>query len=434
MEIRDPIHGSIEVTPAEVAVIDSPAYQRLRSIKQLGFSEFSFPGATHNRFIHSLGVCHLAGQAFDSIFKGYRFAKPENRWRLRQATRLAALLHDIGHGPLSHSTEEVMPLVKDLSIKAYENCSSDILKANETRQANHEDYTVKFITDSHLTEVLNSQFKDIEPFHIACLIDKTLPNADDFFKDQGLCLRNILSQIVSSEMDVDRMDYLARDGYFCGTNYGAVESSWLLQNLTFHVQDEKMNLALNRRALYTFDDFLISRHHMHLIVYFHHKSIIFEEMLYRYLRSEDCCFELPADIEEYLKYTDFFLYEHMASVENRWAKRIASRQPFRVVFEQHVTEDSNRMQEMSQFLDSKEIESIPTSSKARLSKYHGSNPADQMFKIFVVDEYDKKSKPVSIDECTEIFKRYEDTRIVERLYVPPESHSQAVRLIQDNEL
>jgi HD superfamily phosphohydrolase len=76
MEVRDPVHGEIELNSAEVSVLDSAAYQRLRSIKQLGFSEFSFPGATHNRYLHSLGVCHLAGRAFDTIFASFEFSSP----------------------------------------------------------------------------------------------------------------------------------------------------------------------------------------------------------------------------------------------------------------------------------------------------------------------------------------------------------------------
>src|ERR1700757_1609697 len=117
MEVLDPVHGTIELNSAEVAVLDSAAYQRLRSIKQLGFSEFSFPGATHNRYLHSLGVCHLAGRAFDSIFRRFEFSNDKVKNRLRQTTRLAALLHDIGHGPLSHTTEEVMPKLRDLNVR-----------------------------------------------------------------------------------------------------------------------------------------------------------------------------------------------------------------------------------------------------------------------------------------------------------------------------
>jgi HD superfamily phosphohydrolase len=229
MDVRDPIHGNIPLSPAEVAVLDSAAYQRLRSIKQLGFSEFSFPGATHNRYLHSLGVCHLAGFAFDSIFKDFKFSTPGTRARLRQTVRLGALLHDIGHGPLSHASEEVMPRLKELNVTAYRHKAQ---APPVEQQANHEDYTIKFITDSSLTEILKSQFSDIDPFHVACLIDKELQLGDDFFIEGGFDFRTILSQIVSSEMDVDRMDYLERDAYFCGTNYGKVVLEWLMSNLT----------------------------------------------------------------------------------------------------------------------------------------------------------------------------------------------------------
>ena len=87
MEIRDPIHGTLELSDGEVAILDSKAYQRLRAIKQLGFSEFSFPGATHNRFLHSIGVAHLAGEAFDSIFEKWHFTRPEVAERSRRNRR-----------------------------------------------------------------------------------------------------------------------------------------------------------------------------------------------------------------------------------------------------------------------------------------------------------------------------------------------------------
>ena len=273
MEIRDPVHGSIPLSPQEVAVIDTAEYQKLRTIKQLGFSEFSFPGGTHNRYIHSIGVTHLAGMAFDVIFDAYPFTSNDSRVRFRQCLRLAAMLHDIGHGPLSHTTEEVMPQLSQLSVGVYRFKEGGL----EERQATHEDYTIKYITDSPLTPVLEQNFPHLQPIHIACLIDNELQCPDDFFLDNGIDFRPILSQIVSSELDVDRMDYLGRDAYFCGTSYGKIELNWLLSNLTHHRVEDRLFLALNRRALYTFDDFLISRHHMHLMVYFHHKSIIYEE-------------------------------------------------------------------------------------------------------------------------------------------------------------
>jgi len=134
MEMRDPIHGSIQLSDGEVAIIESVEFQRLREIKTLGFSELSFPGDTHNRFLHSIGVSNVAGQIFDSIFRAYPFSKISVKNRLRQTVKLAALLHDIGHGPLSHTTEQVMPTLSKLDINIYKQQNVD-----QTRQANHED-------------------------------------------------------------------------------------------------------------------------------------------------------------------------------------------------------------------------------------------------------------------------------------------------------
>ncbi len=434
MEIRDPIHGTLSISKNETAVLDSPAFQRLRMIKQLGFSEFSFPGATHSRYIHSLGVSYLAGIAFDFIFKDFSFSRPEKKRTYRQILRLGALLHDIGHGPLSHTTEEVMPNLKDLDVKVYRDrqdpTSQVSLMSQLDRQADHEDYTIKFVTDSHLTEILASSFQEFEPYHIACLIDKGLLDKDDFFVDKGLNFRIILSQIISSEVDVDRMDYLLRDAYFCGTSYGKVELNWLLGNFKYHEVNGAVHLALDRRAIYTFDDFLLSRHHMYLMVYFHHKSIIYEEMLYRYLTSEDCEYKLPADIEQYLNATDFSLYQNMAESKNPWARRISDRNSYKVLFENHVTSiGSGRTAKIQDMLNDAGIETIIASSASRLSKYHGLSEEDGSEKIFVVDPYDPQGKPVSIEECTEIFQKYEGARTIERVYVSPENIEMAKTLL-----
>lgn len=422
MEIRDPVHGSIELSDAETQVIDSPEYQRLRQIKQLGFSEFSFPGATHNRYLHSIGVTHLAGQVFDQLFKPARFTQAlteAQRLRLRQVTKLAALLHDIGHGPLSHTTEDVMPSLKELNVAVYQTRPAH-LQAAQSARANHEDYTIKFLTDSPLTLVLRQAFADFSPVHVACLIDKTLPSPDDFFVIHGVDYRPVLSQIVSSELDCDRMDYLERDSFFCGTNYGKFDLPWMIGSLTTHLQEGQLFLAINRRALYTFDDFLLSRHHMHLMVYTHHKSIIYEEMLNLYLGSKDCTFHLPSDIVEYTKYTDYKLYEHLAQSSNQWAQRIAKRRAYRVLIELHHTQESDRPERIKSVLENQGIHVIWSSSKNRLSKYHATSPEDSALQIFVVDQYDRWDQPSPIADSSEIFQRYEGARIIDRLYVSPE--------------
>lgn len=438
MEIRDPVHGSVYFSDPEVAVIDTAEYQRLRAIKQLGYAEFSFPGATHNRYIHSIGVGHLAGESFDSIFRVYPFSKQTVKARFRQVLRLAALLHDVGHGPLSHTTEQVMPHLSELKIALYKEQEKYTEQAHSLtshdRRANHEDYTIKYVTDSGISETIQKHFSEISPIHVACLIDKALHCPDDFFIDNGVDFRPILSQLVSSELDVDRMDYLERDSYFCGTNYGKIDLSWLLQNLTFYRRENKMYLALNRRALYSFDDFLISRHHMHLMVYCHHKSIIYEEMLNRYLTSPDCTFVLPGEIQEYTKYNDYRLHEHLTSVANPWAQRIAQRRPFKVLLEQHHTAESEQPETIKRALEDEGIEVIRTSSKTRLSKYHTAAPEERALQIFVVDQYDRWASPSPINQSTEIFHRYEGARIIDRIYVAPENFSKSDQVLKNLKL
>ena len=423
MEIRDPVHGAIEVTLQEVAVLDAQAFQRLRNIKQLGFGEFSYPGATHNRYLHSLGVFHLSGEVFDAVFRGFKFKRQETRWRWRQALRLAALLHDIGHGPLSHTTEEVMPQRSSLRLPP------EAGGAGPDRRADHEDYTIKFILDSDLTQVLKAQFVDLSPIHVAALIDHAIPLSDSFFVENGVDARPLLAQLVSSELDVDRMDYMLRDSYFCGTDYGKIELEWLVRNLGHYQKDNRLHLSLSRRAIYTFDDFLISRHHMYLMVYFHHKAIIYDEMLQRYFTSEDCTYRIPSDISSYLSYDDHHLYEHLRSSLNPWARRISERRPFRLLAEFHETQPSDRVSGLSARLQAQGVFSIHSSSVARLSKYHTSLSSGKDHRIYVIDLLDPQSKASPLEESTEIFQLYEKSRCIERIYVAPEDHAIAAQFV-----
>src|SRR5438128_7623807 len=115
MHIRDPIHGAIELTADERALIDSPQYQRLRNVKQLGLADLAFPGATHTRYAHGLGTMHIASSMFAQVAEQFGLDGADAR-RLQQTLRLAALFHDLGHAPLSHTTEAFMPPVGALEL------------------------------------------------------------------------------------------------------------------------------------------------------------------------------------------------------------------------------------------------------------------------------------------------------------------------------
>lgn len=433
MEIRDVIHGSIAVESSELPIVDSRYFQRLRQIKQLGFAEYSFPSATHNRYIHSLGAMHTASTAFTQIFGKNALVKipPKAFSRFRSIVRLAALLHDVGHGPLSHTTEFAMPDVKELSVPGHS------LKA-KPRKADHEDYTLKIILDSSLTPFLEKagQEHGFTPQHIAGLVDPSLSIPDDFFLEnvegevegRNVDFRPILKQLISSELDADRMDYLRRDSHYAGVSYGQFDFDWIVGNLTAHIKDDKCYLSLQHRALYSFEDFLISRFHMFLMVYFHYKSVVFDEMLRQYLEGPDCKYELPSDIEKYAECNDAHLYSHLASSSNPWAKRIAEKRPYRMLIELHsgipnsktaAQEQERLLEKLKSDLKSQEIDFLIKTSTGELSKYFR-KPGDPIFVRY--DNHYNAASYIPLEQCTDLFQKYSEKRSLTRLYVSPENY------------
>ena len=430
MNIRDAIHGAIEIEKHELPIIDSYFYQRLREIKQTGFAEQSFPGATHNRYIHSLGAMHTITQTFQSIFAPSKLKiSPDTYKRFRALARFAAMLHDIGHGPLSHTTEFAMPEVSKLKIPGMK-------KSN--RKASHEDYTLKILLDSPLTPLLEKAAAPFgfTPLHIAATIESHLEVPDDFFleKIEGkkIDFRPILHQLISSELDADRMDYLRRDSFQCGVNYGVFEYDWILSNLTYHINetDSKCYLALEHRGLYAFEDFLLSRYHMFLMVYLHHKTVIFDEMLSKYLNDPACDYQLPADIEAYSRCTDAQLYSHLSKSSNSWAKRIIEKRPLLMLLETHSgipNTDKARDQQDRLFkkikndLDSRGIQYISSTSVGELSKYFGLS--DHPIYIRYNNLFSEPSF-IPLQKCTSLFTQYPNTRSISRIFVNEKDYDQ----------
>ncbi len=410
MEIRDPVHGSIPIFDSEIKILEHPFFQRLRNIKQLGFSEYVFPGATHTRYLHSIGVMNVATLVFNNLFREQ--SSPEVL-RLKESLRLGCLLHDIGHAPLSHSTETVMPMVSALNLPAQFRPARD-------HQASHEDYTIKSITDSSFTDSFRDVRREfgVEPNAVAELVTGVCHD-DAYFTVKGTNYFPLLHQLVSSEMDCDRMDYLLRDSYFCGVSYGKFDLDWIIDNLKVCADQGQAYLGISERAISTFDDFLLSRFHMFMMVYFHYRAVCLEQMLYRYFATETDEYAIPADIEAYLEHDDPYLYKVLRKSGNVWAKRIVTNSIPKKILETFGTIHVKQMAELEAYLRSENIDYIKCSSSGRLSKYYSANSPQQSFPMKVIRESSLSKAHVSIkniQEATDLFQKYSESHAVNRIH------------------
>ena len=411
MHIRDPIHGAIEITADERALVDSPQYQRLRNVKQLGFADLAFPGATHTRYAHGLGAMAVATKVFTAIAPALSL-EPDDAHRFRQTLRLAVLFHDLGHAPLSHATEQIMPDVERLLVPQW-------AREPGRRRANHEDYTLKLLLDSGLSAEIRRRFSaiGIDPSHVAALICGKPPPGPYPFRSRGRDLLPILRQVVSGELDADRMDYLQRDSFYTGVNYGKFDGDWIVQNLAAVEREGRVYLALQHRAVFAFEDFLLSRYHMFLSVYFHSTSVGYEVLLQRYCENGE--YQLPADPDEYLAHDDIALLAALRASKNPWAMRIVRRQGYRVLMENLPGEDGADLRKAEAELKAAGIDAFTTVSRGVLSHY------GKEATLWVTSPRGE----FAIGQYTPLYERYAQAATLARLYVEPERFEEARRLV-----
>ncbi len=421
IRIRDPIHGSIRLSPAELAIVDGPVYQRLRGIKQLGFTDQAFPGATHTRYAHSLGAMEVATRMFDAIFPLERgVLPPEARARFRQAVRLALLLHDVGHPPASHSSESAMPLRHTLGLPGFTD-------AEQQERASHEDYTLLLLLKSELNTLLESRFADegVTAIDIAHLVCGRFPDLASSYVVDGIDYFPVLTQLVSGELDADRMDYLQRDSFFAGVSYGKFDQSWLLENLRFHVEGDRALMALSHRAVFAYEDFLLSRYHMFVSVYYHYIPVGFDTMLVNFYREAPQDFTLPSDAESYISTDEVALWSALRRSDNRWAHWIATRRPFRRLIEINAEAGGLDLQAVSAALDAAEVEHFVSHDRGVLSKYYTGGPPDRP--IYVVNSALKQVH--RIDEYSRIYERYATPTQLIRVYCRPDQQARGKEVV-----
>lgn len=230
-KVRDPIHDYIPLDAATLAVVDKPEFQRLRRVRQLGTATLVYPGANHARFEHSLGAQHLARLACEALG-----VAPDASTEVR----MAALLHDVGHGPFSHLSDNVM---RDVGGFTHADASA---------------------------EAARTTFADALSAH----------GADPKRVGDLLRGRGDLGELVSSELDVDRMDYLVRDAHYTGVNVGVD-----LHRIVHEMRLTPKGVALHESALAAAEMLLVTRHMMYTTVYFHPTCRVGEVMMERAIRA-----------------------------------------------------------------------------------------------------------------------------------------------------
>jgi len=258
--IRDPIHGYIEIDELAIEIIDTVEMQRLRRIRQLGFSYLVYPGANHTRFEHSLGTYHLMNVLLDTL----GVSKEEEKELL-----VASLIHDVGHGPYSHATESV---IKKITGRSHEDVEDVIFEP--MKEKNKEATTI--------AEVLEEHRMDKRKIMGYIKGERTEYGGEMDF-----------SKILNGEIDVDKMDYLVRDSYYTGVAYGVVDNIRLIRGLDF----VNGSLVITEKGILPAEYLLFSRFLMHPTVYNHHTSRIAQLMFLKAVehfiesecRSEDYC-------------------------------------------------------------------------------------------------------------------------------------------------
>lgn len=308
LAIRDPIHGFIRADELEAALLNSRPMQRLRFIHQLGLTFLVFPGAEHSRFAHALGTMHLAGRVYDALASKSGGLLPIHPGSSeRRLVRVAALLHDIGHAPFSHTAEDLFAGGID-----------------------HEDMTRRLLGSPEMRQIFDAWGDGIDSEAVQRILAKT-----------GTGIEGLLSEIVSSELDVDKMDYLRRDSLYCGVLYGSYDLERLIDTVVpvQDPEDGKWRVGVDHGGVHALEALVMARYYMFTQVYFNETSKVMELHFNKWLRTSGI--EWPDDPESFLLHDDITVLEAMRRSGDPHARAIVHRERFALAYEtkEHLTRD-----------------------------------------------------------------------------------------------
>ncbi len=333
-EIRDPIHRTIVITEPERRVLDHPWVQRLRHIRQLGFVSLVYPGAVHDRFQHSLGVMHLAGERFHRLSQsrspalaGFSAADLDYAYQL---VRFAGMLHDAGHAPFSHTAEHYLPPVEQALLPA--DWYRDGM-CPHGRQASHEDLSLALVHGLVAEGVLAEEMAR----DVCAVLSRTVRRG----KRLGALgsLVGILHALVSGEIDADRCDYLLRDAHFSGVSYGIYDLPRLIACETVLSGPDGPELGLDVHGVHALEGLLLARYHMFLQVYFHKTPPAFEYYLERAIMEGEVAFSLARGLADLVELRDDIIISRLHEARAKgmpWSRRILDREPAKLVLRERV--------------------------------------------------------------------------------------------------
>lgn len=320
--INDPIYGSVSLSELEIRLLDTAAMQRLRRIRQMGFSSYVFPGGEHSRFVHSIGVLYIMGCMCDVLYQNNEMSFEDVK-----KLRIAALLHDVGHYPFSHLSECVYSFIdeeenslinniEDINMKS--SLLSRISNHKKRKNVNHEHLGAQVINkDPEILGILNNE--KIDAKEISQIITGEIKPTNSI----------VYAQLMHSNLDADRMDYLLRDSAQAGVVFGKVDFNYIINNLKLtkykmrNLHEEEIEIeiiAINEKAKHAVEHFLISRYFHYVQTIQHKVSVAFEgivkSLLYKMLNGvADTVFykryqSLVDKIgtEEFYQFTDDFFW------------------------------------------------------------------------------------------------------------------------------
>jgi uncharacterized protein len=343
-ELRCPIHGFIPFNDWERDIINHSAFQRLRRIRQLAWTDQVYPGAMHTRFEHSLGVMHIASQLFEAVCGGSRpllrnEGYTDDGLRLdKDVVRLAALLHDVGHSPFSHGAESLFPI--DPATK---------------KPFKHEAYSAAIIRSEFRDVIDNHPFNQrnhcITADQIACLLEGS----------SGAGHRIFWRALIDGQMDADRMDYLLRDSMHAGVDYGKYDWRRLLNTIEAIEKPQQpgetgrqgLRLGVAEGGYHAAEALVLARYYMFTQVYFHKTRVAYDLHLRGAMKEilPGGIFPSPSadGIKEYLRWDDWRVLGQLASGKGgEHGARLSSRQHYRQVYYTPETPSSGDLVKLDQ--------------------------------------------------------------------------------------